>query len=211
MRVSVQIGTLDPYKKTYPLLIDSAVWKIVHLSIFGRNPRFEDASSQELEEKFKELEFKGARAFIIRRLSLKNYHSAELAASLKKREVSQGTIDSLLKEFSRLGYVNDSSWLASTIRVLRQQRYGYNAIKWKLSQKGIEEAEIVEAINRGKRLEDESNDECASIEKLLETRYRNRNLSDRKEKQKVVAGLARKGFKLDDIFSVLNAKSNSSY
>jgi regulatory protein len=205
MSMKVHAGEMDRYKKTFPLFIDEEEWKTLHVSIFGRNPKFGIFSSQEeLIEKFSVLEYKGSRNFIIRRLALKNYHSQELSAALKRRGVSCDTVDRVICEFLQQGYLNDEAWLASYIRGLRLQRFGFNSILLKLRHKGIPKESALLAISEIKENEGEGQDERASIDKLLETRYKNRDLSVKKERDKVIAALMRKGYGLDDIFCKLN-------
>lgn len=201
--MKVTIGTLDPYKLTYPLSIDGDVWRTVHVSIFGKSPKFPEASQQEIEEKFAELERKGTKNFLLRRLAMKNYHSVELIEALEKRGVNKETSLLYINEFSHLGYLNDSAWVSSRIRLMRQQRFGFKAIAMKLRQKGLEEQEVLIAIQAVKEQEGEEDNERASISRLLETKYRTRDLSNWKERQKVVQALIRKGFSFDDVFAVL--------
>lgn len=207
--MKVEIGAVDPYKFTYPLLINGDLWHQVHASIFGKFPKFPETYSQEeLDELFSLLERKGAKNFLLRRLAMKNYHSTELLAALAKRGVDEAVSLPLLAEFSQQGYLNDEAWLNSSIRALRQQRFGFKAIEMKMRMKGIREEEVLIAIKAIKESEGEEDGERHSIVRLLETRYRSRDLSDRKEKQKVIAGLMRKGFSLDDIFGVLKTYSS---
>lgn len=202
--MKVEIGALDPYKLTVSLLIDGELWHTVHISIFGKFPKFPEAPQNELDEHFRALERKGAKSFLLRRLAMKNYHSTELTAALEKRGVDKSISLSLIAEFAEQGYLNDEAWLSSYIRSLRQQRFGYKAIEMKMRVKGIGEQEALAAIKIAKENEG-GEDERHSITRLLATRYRSRDLSDRKEQQKVVAGLMRKGFSLEDIFEVLNS------
>lgn len=201
--MKISLGVFDAYKKNYPLLIDGEIWRTLHISIFGKKPSFREASFKDLEEQFKHLEYKGAKAFLLRRLALKNYHSEELKKALREREVSVDTIDKLLTEFQIQGYLNDTAWLSSFIRSLRLQRNSFKAILLKLRLRGISEKEALSSIEILKESEDEGTDERASIKKLLSTRYRSRQLSEKKERDKVIGALARKGYQLDDIFAVL--------
>ncbi|MBA3238076.1 MAG: regulatory protein RecX [Parachlamydiaceae bacterium] len=204
--MKVTLGVLDFYKKNFPLFIDEELWRTVHISIFGKNPSFPDVPVEELEERFTRLEYKGAKAFLIRRLALKNYHSEELKKALKQREVTSETIDMLLGEFKTQGYLNDLAWLFSFIRTLRLQGFGFKAIILKLRMKGVSEEISQDAIESVKGDEDEENDERASIKKLINTRYRSRQLSEKKERDKVIGSLFRKGYQLDDIFAVIKSE-----
>lgn len=199
--MKVSLGFLDVYKKTYSLSIDGDLWRTVHISIFGKKPSFPDVQIEELKDHFTRLEYKGARTFLLRRLALKSYHSEELRKALREREVTSATIDKLLEEFQSQGYINDSAWVSSFVRSLRLQRFGSRAIIQKLRMKGISSDEI----------EEDATDERAPIKKLLETRYRSRDLSEKKERDKVIGALARKGFQLDDIFAVLQEKTRSQW
>ncbi len=89
--MKVKLGDIDKYKNTYSLIIDEEVWQTVHLSIFGRSPSFPNTTEEELNSRFELLEYKGAKAFVLRRLSQKNYHSQELLGALAKRSVSKVT------------------------------------------------------------------------------------------------------------------------
>lgn len=205
--MKVEVGAIDPYKFTYSLFINGDLWRKAHVSILGRFPKFTGTSKEELDEQFNTLECKGAKNFLLRRLAMKNYHSTELIAALAKRGVDEAVSLPLLDEFSRQGYLNDEGWLNSYIRSLRQQRFGFKAIEMKLRVKGIEGEEARSAVSRIRESEGEEENEHHSIVRLLETRYRSRDLSDKKEKQKVIAGLMRKGFALDDIFEALKMQS----
>lgn len=204
--MKVSLGALDFYKKSFPLFIDEELWRTVHISIFGKNPFFPDVPLDELEDLFARLEYKGAKAFLLRRLALKNYHSEELKKALKKREVTFQTINMLLEEFKAQGYLNDATWLSSFIRSLRLQRFGFKAIILKLRMRGISEEESLDSIETLKENEDEECNERASIKKLMLTRYRSRQLSEKKERDKVIGSLFRKGYQLDDIFAVIKSE-----
>lgn len=207
--MKVEIGAIDKYKNTYPLVIEDEVWHTVHLSIFGRSPSFPNVSTEELDARFDLLEYKGAKSFVLRRLSQKNYHSQELIAALSKRHVTKEISEKIVQEFAVQGYLNDATWLASFVRVLRSQRFGFKAILLKLMHKGIPKREAVEAISLIQENESEDQSTKASIEQLLNTRYRNRQLSDRKERDKVIAALMRKGYELNEIFEVLKNRKNN--
>lgn len=201
--MKVASGEIDKYKNTYPLVVEDEVWRTVHVSIFGRSPTFSCSSAAELNARFDLLEYKGGKSFILRRLSQKNYHSQELMAALSKRNVSKEVSERIVQEFVAQGYLNDATWLASFVRVLRCQRFGFKAILLKLMHKGIPKEEALEAISLFQENEGEVDSTKASIEQLLQTRYRNRQLTDRKERDKVIAALMRKGYELNEIFEVL--------
>jgi regulatory protein len=206
--ISIELGSIDPYQKTYALMRDGQEWRIVHLSIFGKAPAFPEGTLAKIEERFTELELKGAKLFLLRRLALKSYHSSELHELLAERKVTTKTICQLIAEFTKQGYINDESWLCSTIRSLRQRRFGFKVIAFRLRSKGIEDSDIETAIQAYKDTEQSTPDDRTMIKHLLSTRYAKQQLSNRKERQKVIAALARKGFTFDDIFAVLDHPQN---
>ncbi|MBA3602869.1 MAG: RecX family transcriptional regulator [Parachlamydiaceae bacterium] len=209
--MKVKLGDIDKYKNTYSLIIDEEVWQTVHLSIFGRSPSFPNTTEEELNSRFELLEYKGAKAFVLRRLSQKNYHSQELLGALAKRSVSKVTAVRIISEFTAQGYLNDSGWLSSFVRTLRSQRFGFKSILLKLMHRGITKEEASETIEIFRESESEEDNSKSSIEKLLDSRYRSRDLSDRKERDKVIAGLMRKGHDLKDIFEVLKLRKSREY
>ncbi len=77
--------------------------------------------------------------------------------------------------------------------------------------RGITKEEASETIEIFRESESEEDNSKSSIEKLLDSRYRSRDLSDRKERDKVIAGLMRKGHDLKDIFEVLKLRKSREY
>ncbi|MBA2726860.1 MAG: regulatory protein RecX [Parachlamydiaceae bacterium] len=199
MKVSITTGKRP---ELINLFLDGEEWKGGHLSILGRRPQIEGNDQLECEEKLKALEYKGARNFIIRRLAKRNYFSGELKTALSKRLVSTSTITKVVNEFVEMGYLNDREWVESTVRCLQRQKYGAKAIGMKLRAKGVPEGLANEAISS----QCDKVSQRENIQRLLATRYRSRKLTDPKEKQKVVAALARKGYSFEEIFDELRKK-----
>jgi regulatory protein len=181
------------------LFVDEEPCCDFHLSIFGRRPAFKASDRQELDLQLATLEYRGARRFVLKRLAMKSYYSGELRAALEKRLVSHATIEKLLSEFLLLGFLNDREWVAGMARQLHQQKHGSRVILLKLRAKGVPEMEAAAAV----QLLNGTKGERENIAKLLATRYRNRDLSDPKERQKVIASLVRKGYELTDIFAAI--------
>lgn len=145
------------------------------------------------------LEYKEAKLYAVRRLSRQNMLSVALAKALKQRAISEATIERLISEFIELGYLNDQEWVAGYVRGQVRRKQGPRSIGLKLMNKGVCREEIEEVIGPLKSDEEQK----ASILALLSTRYKKRNLTDPSEKQKVVASLARRGFSISAILSVL--------
>lgn len=133
--------------------------------------------------------------YVVKRLSLRSFAVCELAKELRKKKVGENHIQTLLQEFSQLGYLNDETWLENFISACSRKKLGPHAIAQKLYQKGFPQSQIEPLIA--------ALDPKESLAKLLATKYKNRDLSDYKERQKVIASLCRKGFPLEDILAAL--------
>lgn len=181
------------------LLCEEEEWKVVHLSIFGKRPSIKGEDLQACEDKFNELEYKGAKKFVFRRLAKRNYHSAEVKAFLAERRVAYETIAKILIEFQQSGYINDADWCDSFVKSLQRQKYGPKSIAMKLRGRGISEEEAEAAIAANC----DTHSQKMNIQRLLATRYRSRKLDEPKEKQKIVAALVRKGYHFKEIFESL--------
>jgi len=182
-------------------------WRTVHRSIFGYRPSLprETTSLEELSQQFSLLEYRGAKHYLLKRLSAQSLPSASAAESLQRRMVSKETIERLLKELCGLGYLNDHEWTASYIRQQTARKIGPRKIACKLANKGISQETAKEAL----QLSSNEEQQRQLIAKLLETRYRSCDLTDFRAKQKVIASLVRRGFDLHVIISTLERELNN--
>lgn len=195
-----------PYKKdVFTLFINEEPWKEIHASIFGKTPQL-DALIEPLDIKFQELELCLSKNFALRRLVQRNFSSYEMEKLLYERLVSKETVHKIVQELVESGYINDQDWISGFIRRNIEKKQGFKNIAMKLRAKGIPEREIES------KLSDlaEEGSQSASIKKLLETKYRSRDFSDYREKQKVIASLIRRGFSYEDIHAVISHILNSN-
>lgn len=132
-----------------------------------------------------------------KRLAMRAYYSRELADLLVEKGSTPEIALQVVDELTQLGYINDREWVQGTIRSLTARKYGPKTIAYKLASKGIPEneyEEFLEEVNQG---------QSEQIARLLATKYKNRNLSDFKERQKVIAAVMRKGFDLSEVIQAL--------
>lgn len=183
------------------ITIDEDPWKSIHTSIFGLRPTLpkDCISLEQFAEKFSAYEYKQAKYYAIKRLSMLSLPSAKLKRSLKERLVSEEIILRLISELSEAGYINDHEWLASFVRVQSQRKMGPRAIAQKLAVKGMATEEAEELLRESQTEEKQR----IAIKQLLINRYKTRNLNDFNEKRKVVASLIRRGFDFSLVHSVL--------
>ena len=192
----------------WTVVLNGSPYREIHQAIFGKTPAFSAPCSSvaEFSVLFRETEVSRAKQFALRKLTAVNLCSYELRASLIKYLVSADAAEEVIEECLRLGYINDDEWLTGFVRRLAAKKKSRMEIRMKLQGKGIPEevfAPYLDALCGAEEI-------LLSIQGLLATRYRNRDLSDFKERQKVIAALARKGFSYDQIAQCLASHMDDS-
>ncbi len=192
----IKMIPLEGNPKILYIFIDEHHVKTVHTSIFGKSPRLPNIPSlEEWLQEFDQLEYQRVKRYLLYRLSAQNFHSSKIRKILKERIVSSKTIDQVFIEFEQKGYIQDQEWIDSFFRQ-RLKRDSLKVISAKLKMRGIPQDEINDAYGRWKVHYDESE----IIQSLLANRYKNKDLSEYKTKQKVIIALLRKGYQYDCIF-----------
>ncbi|MCE2982392.1 MAG: recombination regulator RecX [Parachlamydia sp.] len=136
-------------------------------------------------------EYGRVKNYVVWLLGRKSYHSQELWALLFKKKVAANILERVISEFKSAGYIDDEAWISSYLR-LNQKKYGKRLMLAKLRAKGIEADFHLQ-----------KNDEIESIRVLFQSKYRKKDLTDWKTKQKVVASLLRKGFEYEDVMAAI--------
>lgn len=200
MDIVIQQGS--SFRDKLSVIVNGELFCYLHPSIFGRNVKLSAIDLDELREKIASLEYSGAKRYILNRLSKKSYHSIELHKLLEDKGVSEEFIQKLIAKCCEWGFIDDEKWIESYIVSQRRQKRGDRLIAMKLKNKGLKDSAIAYAF------ESLQNPEIplANIRRLLDSRYRSRNLADFKEKNKVIASLIRQGFIFSDIIAVLKEK-----
>ena len=195
-------------RERWEIVVDGEIWREVHRTIFGKNPKFpaspENLGEQNLQSLFDAYEYRRAKGYALWRLSAQSYHSDQLAKSLQERLVQSHTVARVIQEFRDLAVFDDDAWLQSFLRT-QQKRFGKRAIIAKLYAKGIS-AENIQKLSLEMNAIDPG-EELRAIQHLLNTCYRSKDLRQLKERQKVFASLARKGYRIDQIQSAIRIKS----
>ncbi len=187
------------------IVCEDEAWKEIHTSIFGRRPSLPKhcQSLVEFAEQFNALEYNLAKQYVIKRLSVQSLPSATLQRALKQRLVSESTIERVINDFQQWGYLNDSEWTKNFVRRQMDRKLGPRAIAYKLSCKGLPKEHVEGAL----KVSGDESQQQAAIAQLLKTRFRQRNLADFREKQKVIAALVRRGFDFSVILATLKVDS----
>lgn len=203
----IEIVKKEERKNTLSILIDEEPWGDIHTSIFGMRPKFplEADTLSEWEQQFYQLEHEQAKRYVLKRLSERAFHSAELVKALKERHVSEQTADQIIQKCFQLGFLNDEEWVDRFIQGQLRRRYSLKAIAQKLHARGISSEIAKKATHEHKNPATET----ASIVHLLNTRYQSRNLQERREKEKVIASLMRKGFSFASIKEAMGKSAST--
>ena len=143
-------------------------------------------------------DYQTCRRYALKLLNVRAYTAFNLKKKLLEKEYSRESAEKVILECVERGYLNDRLWAESFARVQRGRKYGQSIIAQKLKMKGIEDSLISEVLEK---YQDEAGD-VENLKKLLQSRYRSRNLEEPREKQKVIASLLRRGF---DYASILKS------
>lgn len=188
----------------WEIVIDGEKWREVHRAIFGKKPRFPSLSSEtDLQALFDDFEYRRVKGYVLWRLSQQSYHSEQLIYLLSKRLVQPQTIDRVIMEYQNMGLLDDESWLKNFIKS-QQKRYSLRLILSKLRSKGLSSKSLEHVAAEWAN----PDEELDAIQHLLRTRYRSRDLSQYKNKQKVIQALLRKGYPLEQIYLALEIANN---
>lgn len=148
-----------------------------------------EISKETLEMICSDVILKRAKKKAMYLLGLSDKTEQELRRKLEGDEYPDWAVDQALAYVKAFGYVNDNRVLENFI-IGRKEKESQKSIYAKLSQKGFESEKIQAAMEI---LYDEDT-EKKTIERLLKKKRYSPESADQKEKQKMAAYLARKGF-----------------
>lgn len=144
----------------------------------------------EVDEWFFSLEMRLAKKQAFYLLGLKSYPKSQLRKKFEDCKISSLTIDQLLIDLEKWGYLNDEEWIGHFITKEINKGYGPLIIRMKLQEKKIDE----EKIERFLQQTCSEKKERKVLATLLEKRYASINCSIYQEKQRLMAKLQRRGF-----------------
>lgn len=199
--MKITLRSKEGRRQVSTIYLDDDPYIDVHAKIFGKDFSFTECVSEEdFKEKFRDLEFAKAKNYALNCLAMRSYPSTQLQKLLIRHFVSLETIEKIIKEFISLGYLNDEEWIERFIQSQLKRHIGPQVILFKLMNKGIPQKKAQSYLD----LLLKNSDTRASIEHLIKTKYKKRDFSDFKEKQKVFASLMRKGFDAEDVRTVIH-------
>ncbi len=185
--MQVSVVPAERQRSVLIILVDEEECRHIHTDIYGNPPPLPFVPTREaLIDTLNQLERQGARKYVFNKLARRSYPSAELEKLLIDRLVSEQTITSILNECKQNGYINDQEWTERFIAGQVRKGHGPHLIQQKLRAKGVS-------------AQTPPDDQNQQIQTLLQTKYRNKDLKNPKERQKVTASLARRGFDFEAI------------
>lgn len=148
-------------------------------------------------------------------LSMRDYSRRELSDKLvtkawEKKDRKDVDLSSLREQaadicdrLEELGLLNDERFArAYTSELLRRKHLSLSGLRTALLQKGVPR-EVIDLV-----LEEVEVDPEEQITELLQTKFRNRNLTDEKQRNRTVNALLRLGYRYSEIESALQKREN---
>ncbi len=181
--------------------LDGEYWRNLSGRIFRRLKGLPRSCESEkaLSEWFAEEEAKRARNGAYKLLAAQALNSKQLSERLERWGYRPEVVQAVVTRVVEQGYINDAEWALSYAKGLKRRRYGRQYVSQRLWQKGIT-GELCQSVLS--ELYDEGGG--SEIQELLQTRYKNRDLSDQKELRKVVAALCRRGFGAQQVWEAVS-------
>ena len=172
------------------------------------------SGSEVTPEQLEELLTESARRKMMNKaldlLSMRDYSRRELADKLvtkawEKKEQKDMDLGSLKQQASdicdrleELGLLNEERFARSYVdELIRRKHLSKSGLKTALIQKGVQR-DIIETV-----LEEVDDDPVEQIRELLATKFRNRDLSDEKQKTRTVNALLRLGYHYNEIHAAM--------
>ena len=138
-------------------------------------------------------EYRRARKRAMYLLGSRPYSTAALREKLLNN-YSEETADRVIEDMTRYGFLDDEDYanrLAASI--IKGKKYGLHRAKAEMRRKGVPDELIEQALGEYSR-----EDMAESLTELVRKKYSYR-ISDRDERQKVIAALARRGYGFSEI------------
>lgn len=170
-----------------------------------------EVTPQQLEELLAESALRKMMNKALDLLSMRDYSRRELSDKLvtkawEKKEQKDMDLGSLKQQASdicdrleELGLLNEERFARSYVdELLRRKHLSKSGLKTALIQKGVQR-DIIETV-----LEEVEVDPVEQVRELLATKFKNRDLSDEKQKTRTVNALLRLGYRYGEINAAMD-------
>ena len=171
----------------------------------GELSRYHIAEDNRIDEEVYDI----LRKLVIKRAKLRAMHllsdmgrtESQLRTKLKQGGYPDEAVEEAIRYVKSFGYINDAEYVRSFIDS-RKEKKSKKEIYAALKQKGVD-SDIIEQVFEEMDYGEE--DSRQAIEALMRKRNYNPDSVDLKEKQKLMGYLMRKGFRYEEVNSVLNS------
>lgn len=170
-----------------------------------------EVSPEQLEELLRESARRKMMNKALDLLSMRDYSRRELSDKLvtkawEKKEQKDMDLGSLKQQASdicdrleELGLLNEERFARSYVdELIRRKHLSKSGLKTALIQKGVQR-DIIETV-----LEEVEVDPVEQVRELLATKFKNRDLSDEKQKTRTVNALLRLGYRYNEINAAMD-------
>lgn len=132
-------------------------------------------------------------------LSRRSYHSLELQKKLKEKGVSEEEIPPVIEKLRRDGYLDDEAFEARFVESFCRKGKGPHLLQGALYEKGLISlySRLKEKVLQGKD---------GALEREI-AKFRG-DLTDPKEKRRLILRLQRKGFDIEEVLQVVKQGEN---
>lgn len=155
-------------------------------------------TEEELEELTEQTQYKKAKDRAFKLLGYKSYTRFLLKQRLTQEDFPQEIVLDVLDRLEELGLIDDLDYARRCAAdLLHLKRYALSRVRQELRHRGVEEADIDEALS------EIDNDPQEQIRQVIEKKYRTA-LSDEKGRRRTVNGLQRLGYSYSQIRQALS-------
>ncbi|MCX6990610.1 MAG: regulatory protein RecX [Chlamydiae bacterium] len=198
--IKVQWSINDP--SVLEIHLQDILWRSVSKSLFSSMLRgiSLEISEGEFKRIFSENEQKIALNYTLQLLSKRSLFISELKLKLQSKGFSSKAIDAAISYSQKIGALSEDRKLKYLVEKAAEKGKGEMFIRAMLRKYQIEESKIDECFA------ELSLDPKVAIGKLLEKKLKKYSMKDTLQKKKMIHFLQRRGFQLDDIFSVISEK-----
>lgn len=196
------VSKIEPLSKSrYKVFIEGQFAFTLYKGELSRYHIAEDGTVEdEVYEVLQKLVIKRAKLRAMHLLSDMGRTESQLCTKLKQGGYPEEAVEEAVRYVKSFGYINDREYVRSFIDS-RKEKKSKKEIYAALKQKGVD-ADIIEQVFEEMDYGEE--DSRQAIEALIRKRNYNPDTADLKERQKIMGYLMRKGFRYEDVNTVLN-------
>ena len=131
-------------------------------------------------------------------LGRRSHTKKELYDKLIKKGYSEECVEQAVSYMEEQGYINDRDYAEKFLHdAVELKKHGISRVRMDLRRKGIDDEIIEEVISE---CEFENSD---TIQKILESRAKNYDLTDKKQRDRLIGYMLRRGFSYGEVYSAL--------